>query len=243
LAVPPQTNEAFLREVDEELRRDQVLTLWRRYGRIAIGAVVAGLVALAGVLGWQHYRNQQAGAQSEQFSQVYDLLAAGKMAEAEKPLADLAKSDIATYRTLALYVQADVLLRDLDAQNPAKNSTKLKAAAAKFATVAQDQSVPKPFRDLALIRQTYAEYDTISPQVVIDRLTPLAVKGQPWFGSAGELVANAQLQLGHAAQAKTLLSQIAADEDVPGTIRQRVVQLAGTIDDDTAAIVEDKKKK
>lgn len=56
LAVTPQPNEAFLREVDEELRRDSAVQFWNRYGRLLIGAVVAGLVAFGGYLLWQNWR-------------------------------------------------------------------------------------------------------------------------------------------------------------------------------------------
>ena len=50
LALPPSgtTDEAFLREVDEEYRRDQAMQVFQRYGRWIIGAVVVALVALGG---------------------------------------------------------------------------------------------------------------------------------------------------------------------------------------------------
>jgi len=47
LALPPDTqNEAFLREVDENLRRDQLETFAKRYGTWIIGAVVLFLIAV-----------------------------------------------------------------------------------------------------------------------------------------------------------------------------------------------------
>src|SRR3546814_7858012 len=83
---------------------------------------------------------------------------------------------------MARFTEADILLQKND----------LKGAAAKFASIAQDQSLAESFRDLALIRQTAAEYDSLKPDVVISRLRGLAVKGGPWFGSAGEMVALAR---------------------------------------------------
>jgi hypothetical protein len=243
LAVTPQTNEAFLREVDEELRRDQALGLWQRYGRVAIGGVAAALVALAAFLGWQHYRSEVANAQTEQFNRVYEALTAGKFADADKPLGDLAKSDITPNRALARFLQADIVLRDLGGNNPAQTAAKLHDAAAQFAAIAGDASVPQPLRDLALVRQTYAEFDTLKPQTIIDRMKPLAVKGGPWLGSAGELMAHAQLQLGKTAEARTLLSLMIADANTPETIRQRAVQLAGSIGDEAAPTTEEKKSK
>ena len=115
MALTPQNNEAFLREVDDELRRDQALNVWRRYG-------------------------------------------------------------------------------------------------------------------VALIRQTSAEFDALKPEVVAERMRPLAVAGNPWLGSAGELMAAAYLQQGRRDLAGQVFARIAADTQVPASLRQRAVQMAGVLD-------------
>lgn len=245
MAVPPQSNEAFLREVDEELRRDQLADLWRRYGRIGLGAVVAGLALLAGVLGWRHWQESQAAATSQQLNDAYDALGAGKTAEAAKQLATIATSGRPIYRALAQSVQADLALRDVSG---AGGAAKLKEAAAKFAAIAQDTSVPQPLRDAALVRQTSAEFNTLPPDTVISRLGPLAVKGGPWLGSAGEMVAIAQLEKGKPAEARAMLQLVASDTEVPDTIKQRVVQLSSAIENNAlpksgTPATEDQKKK
>lgn len=231
LAVTPPTNEAFLREVDEELRRDQARDSWTRYGRWLIGAVVLGLAAFAGVLVWQNQRQQQAGEQGEQLATVFEKLGAGDEKLATKPLAALADDGIGGYRSLAKFTQADILLQKND----------LKGAAAKFGEVVNDTGAAKPFRDLALIRQTYAEYDGLKPQTVIDRLKPLAVPGEPWFGSAGELVAIAHLKLNQKRAAGDLFGRIARDQTVPESLRQRAVQMAGELGVDAVDQTEEKK--
>jgi hypothetical protein len=219
LALTPQNNEAFIREVDEELRKDQALRAWRRWGRIAVIALLIGLAIFAGVLVWRNEQHKAAGKEGEKLQLVYDDLGAGKFDAAAKPLAELASSDVDGYRAAALFTQADVLLQKND----------LKGAAAKFGQVAGDASLAQPFRDVALIRQTSAELDTIKPEVVVSRLRGLAVPGNPWFGSAGELVAVAYLKQGKRDLAGRLFGQIASDEGVPPSIRQRAVQMAGVL--------------
>lgn len=219
MALTPQNNEAFLREVDEELRKDQAAHFWRRWGRWVVGAIVLGLLVFAGVLVWQNEQRKKAGREGEQLQLAYDDLAAQKPAEATKQLDALAKSSSDGYRAAALFTQADILLQKDD----------LKGAAAKFGAVAGDESLAQPYRDIALIRQTSAEFDTISPDLVISRLKGLAVKGNPWFGSAGEMVAVAYLKQGKRDLAGRLLAQIGSDEGVPTSIRQRAVQMAGVL--------------
>lgn len=213
-----------MREVDEELRRDQIATAWRRWGRIGIVAVLVGLVALAGWLYWQSRQTAQAGVAGEQLQTAYDQLQAGRTQQAEPALATLAASDRDGYRALALLAQADVLL--------GKNDTK--GAAAKLAAVAADASLGQPFRDLALVRQTTIEFDTLPPQQVVERLRPLAVVGNPWFGSAGEMTAVAHLRQNRRDLAGKLFGQIATDQTVPESTRQRAVQMAGLLGVDAA---------
>lgn len=219
MALTPQNNEAFLREVDEEYRRDQMLSAWRRYGRWIIVAVVVALALLAGVLFWQHRARVAADKDGEALQAAYDALSSGDNAAAQQPLAALEASKGDGYRVLAAFTQADILLQKDD----------LRGAAAKFGAVASDTSVAQPFRDLALVRQTSAEFDTLKPDVVVQRLSGLAVPGNPWFGSAGELVAVAYIKQGKRAQAGQMFARIAADDNVPQSLRQRVVQMAGAM--------------
>lgn len=219
MASTPPTNEAFLREVDEELRRDQLAGFWRRWGRWLLVALVAGLIAFAGWLWWQHEQTKKAEAQGEQLVQILTDLEEGRSNGVEARLKPLAESDNAGYRTTARLTLASMKQQAGD----------LKAAAAGYQAVVNDTKAPAPFRDLALIRQTAAEYDTLKPQQIVDRLKPLAVAGNPWFGSAGEMVAVAYLNMNKPDLAGPLFAAISKDDGVPETIRSRAVQMAGVL--------------
>lgn len=225
MALTPQNNEAFLREVDEELRRDQAAALWRRWGRAAIVALLVALAAFAAFLYWRHEQNVAAEREGEQLQTAYDYLGAGDTAAAVKPLESLATSKRDGYRALAQFTQGDLAL--------AKND--LKGAAAIFGKIAGDASVAQPFRDLALIRQTTAEFDTIAPQTVVQRLQGLTAPGNPWLGSAGELVAMAYLKQGRRDLAGQTFARIAQEESAPRSLRQRAVQMAGLLGVDAAS--------
>ncbi len=229
MAITPQNNEAFLREVDEELRREQLAGFGRRWGMWVLAAIVIGLAAFGGWLYWQHRQELAAGTEGEQLAAAYQLLGQDQPAKAQPILSTLGRSDRDGYRALALQTEADILLRKND----------IKGAAAKFAAIANDETLAQPFRDLALVRQTAAEYDQLKPQVVVERLRPLAVKGNAWFGTAGEMVAIAHLRMGRRDLAGQLFGQIANDKDVPASIRQRTVQMAGAMGVDAVATNKD----
>jgi hypothetical protein len=226
LAESPEINEAFLREVDEELRRSEMLSLWQRWRNWLIGGIGGGLALFGGYLWWQNDQIAKAGVEGEQMTQAIDALGAGKTDVATKALDALSTSSRDGYRASAKLTKAAMALQRGDG----------KGALAAYATVAADTSLAKPWRDLALIRQTSAEFDTLKPETVIARLKPLAISGNPWFGSAGEMVAIAYLKQNKQDLAGGIFASLAKDKDVPDSIRQRAQQMAAQFGVDTGTM-------
>ncbi|MGN7158604.1 tetratricopeptide repeat protein [Sphingomonas sp. SAFR-052] len=219
MALTPQNNDAFIREVDDEMRREQMSAIGRRYGLWIIGAVLLALAAFGGWTWWQHHQTSLAAEQGEQLATALDEIAQGRVAQGTAEVAKLTTSDRDAVRATALLTQADLLL--------SKNDQK--GAAAAFGKVAADESLAQPFRDMALVRQTAVEYDSLQPQQVIDRLRGLADKGSPWLGSAGEMVAVAYLRQNKLQQAGQTFALIAQTDGVPQSLRARAVQMAGSL--------------
>lgn len=221
MALPPinTPEDSFIREVDEELRRDRLVTFWVRYGRALIAAIVVGLAILGGWLIWEDQKAKQASADSEILDEAVRQASSGNAAQALKSLETLKASSSEGYRATALLTEAAIKLQKQD----------LDGAAKIYARVAADESLPKPWRDLALVRQTTVQYDRLAPDEVIARLSPLAVKGNPWFGSAGELVAIAYMKKQRIADAAKMFDGIAADPNVPESIRGRAGNMAASL--------------
>lgn len=226
-AASPQ-GDVFMREVDDALRGDALAMFWQRYGRWLVLATIVSLAALAGWLFYQNSVEEAAGVKSEEFVSAVDAVKRGNLDGAASALAPLEKSDHPGYKVLATLTKAGVLAQQ----------GKAKEAAAAFAELAANTDAPEAYRNLALIRQTAIEFDTIKPETVISRLKPLAEPGNPWFGSAGEMVALAHMKMNKPALAGPLFAKLAKDEDVTGTIRQRASQMAGLLGID--AVIEAK---
>jgi len=226
LAVTPDApDEAFLREVDDDLRRDRMEQFMKRYGAWLVVAVILFLVAVAGYLYWQKKQQQKASAQSEELMAIYNDIGAGKTDAAKKKLQPLENASSDLVRSLALLTEAAIALDANDRDT----------ALAKYKTISADNDLPDPYRDLALVRATSLEFDKLKPEEVISRMEPLTKPGNPWFGSAGELTAMAYIKQGHNDQAGRLFAAIAADKHVPETMRNRAVQIAGTLGVDASA--------
>ena len=225
MAVPTDSDETFLREVDENLRRDQLRDWGRKYGGWLIAALVLFLAAVGGWLYWQERQRAAAAEDSEVLSQIYTDIGTGKMATVPKRLDELAGDGKGAVRATALFTRAAVALDKNDRAT----------ATAKYNEIANDEDLAAPYRDLGLIRATSLEFDALKPEQVIARMEPMAKPGNPWFGSAGELTAMALIKQGKKNEAGRLFAAIAADRQVPDSIRARAVQIAGTLGVDASA--------
>ena len=226
MARPPATaaDQAFLREVDEELRRDQLAAAARRWGRIVVTVVVLALAAFGGFLYWQHRNEQKRGIEGEQLQAAVEDIGNGRTRQAAAALTPLEGATGDGTRAAAKLAQAELLLQ--------KNDTA--GALQRLTAIAADDSLGQPFRDYATLRRTAVEFDTLPPQQVVERLRPLTVPGNPWFGSAGEMTAIAYLRQNRRDLAGKLFGQIARTDGVPDTLRQRAVQMAGLLGVDAA---------
>jgi hypothetical protein len=225
LALTPDTGETFLREVDENLRRDQLRALARKYAPLMIGGVLLLLAAVGGWLYWQDRQEAAAAKDSEQLAQIYVDIGAGKLASVPPRLDTLAKEGTGAIRATAMFTRAAVAIEQNDRPT----------AIAQYQAIAADDDLPAPYRDLARIRATALEFDAMKPEQVIARMEPMAKPGNPWFGSAGELTAMAMIKQNRKLEAGRLFAAIAADRQVPDSIRARSVQIAGTLGVDASA--------
>jgi hypothetical protein len=223
-------NETFLREVDENLRRDQMQDFFKRYGALLIIAVILFLVASGGFIWWKQHEVKRSGAEVEKLAAIYKDVGSGKMDQAPQQLDELAKSGSKAVRASALFARGALALQ--------QNDTKL--AASTYKSIADDSGLPKPYRDAALVRQTALEFDQLQPGDVIARLQPLAKPGEPWFGSAGEMTALALVKQGKRQEAGQLYAAIAKDQGVPQTIRARAIQVAGSLGVDASSALATK---
>ena len=209
--------EVLLREVDDAVRQDQLSSFATNYGKPLIAAIVLGLAGFAGYLVWDGQQEAAKERDSEALVAALDQIEAGNLGTGSAALEPLIADGNPGARTAARMLKAGIELE----QGNAKEAGEL------FAAVAADENAPQAMRDIATIRFVATTYDTMKPADVIARLQPLAVPGKPFFGSAGELVAMAYLDLNKTREAGAMFASIAKDESVPDGLRSRSRQMAG----------------
>jgi hypothetical protein len=203
--------DEFIREVDEEYRRQRIAEIWKRYSALIVGLAFLVVAGVAGWRYWQHVEQQRAEAASVRYDAALRLARDGKSDEAEKALAGIAGESSGGYRVLA---------RLRAAAEAGKGDA---AAGAKaFDTIANDNAVEAPLRDLARLRAAMLRLEGSEAQTATADLERLASPTGNWRHTAREMLGLAALKRGDSDGASRWFDQIAGDRETPQGLRSRL---------------------
>jgi hypothetical protein len=205
----------IFREVDEEVRREQLQRLWSRYGNLVI---VLAILIVAGVGGWRAYQWWEAKKAAEagsQFEAAVALSEQGKYDEARAAFDKLASTGTAGYRSLARFRAAEALAGN-DPQ----------AAIKAYDALATDSGLGQTMQDLANVRSGLILVDTAPYDQLLARLEPLTAADRTFRHTARELLALAAWRAGNVAQVKRWVDTIMGDPETPAAVRSRAEMLA-----------------
>ncbi len=204
-------SDSFIEEVTEDLRRDRLFAVLRRWGWVAVLCVVA-LVAGAT---WNEYRKAEARAVAEALGDA--LLAADALTEPEARAAALAAVPPASPGALSLVA----MLRAAEHEAAGDRGGAL-AALAEVEAVAASQPL---YRDLARLKALSLRAGDMPAAELLAALEPLAAPGAPYRGLALEQRALAQLVVGERAAAVATLREILVVDAASQGLRARAQQL------------------
>jgi len=208
----------IFREIDEELRRDNLLKLWQRYGKYVIAVAVLALVIAGGIVAWREHQGSERRAQGQRYSNALALVRAGKDGEAAKVFALLAQEG-GGYSLLAAFEEAELLAKTGDR----------KGAIAGYERIAGASGIDPEFRDLAVLlsaAQLLADGDAAAASEHLQKLT---ASGNPWRASALDLTAAAKLKAGDRGGALAIYKELADDLTAPQALRARAAEMAAAL--------------
>jgi hypothetical protein len=214
--------ESFIDEVTEEVRRDRLFAIFRKYGWI-------GVVLVLGVVGgtaYNEWSKAKETARAQAFGDaVLEALDTGGTDERRAALSGI-DSDGAQKAVLNLLLASD----------PAENRGETLAALAALAT---DGSQPQSYRDLAVLRRVII---VGAEETVADRraaLDPIAAAGLAFRPLALEQLAYLLIEEGKTEEAIAALRALTSEQDAPAGLRRRaeqvIIALGGTVDTVTDA--------
>lgn len=200
----------FFREVDEDVRRDQIIQFWKQYQNWIIGAAIVIVAITAAWRAYEYFHVQNQESAGARYETALQLLRDGKSAEGVAALDDIARSGPHGYATLARLSAADALA----AKDPA-------AAIKAYDIAAADPALDPPYRDIARLRAAYLRIDSENPKEFEARYGPYAGPNQAYGSSYRELLALAAFKLGDSDSAARWLEEVVADPQAPPAVRGR----------------------
>ena len=215
----------IFREVDEDLRHERYLKLWRRWRYWLLGV---GVVALGGAVAYVLISNAQENARRDegrQFAAAMAEIEAGRGGQAAERLALLAGEAETGYAALARLAEADARARRGDVTN----------AVHAYDTMAGDSRIDPLYRELAALLAAQRLVDRAPLVEISQRLAPLLAGNSPWRLLALELSAIAEMRAGNGEAARALFAELVRDPAAPLGLRQRaaelLVSLGGSVED------------
>ncbi|WP_018260856.1 tetratricopeptide repeat protein [Methylobacterium sp. WSM2598] len=201
--------DEFIREVNEDYRRDRAAEIWKRYSGVFIGIAVLVVIGVGGWRFWQHEQQVQAEAASRRFDEAVRA-SKDKGSEAAKAFETLAADSPHGYRILAQFRAA----AEAGKADPA-------AGARAYAAIAADTGVGPGLRDAARLRGALLRLDSDDPEA-LNTLQGLAASGNAFRHTAREMLGLTAMRKGDFEGAGRWFDQIAADRETPPGLRQRL---------------------
>lgn len=181
-------NESILRELKEDIRRDELAQLWKRHGGMLIALCAAIVLGTAGGVAWKHYRAGQAQQRTTQLLQAVRQDAGGQEAALRRVIEDSAGTPQAA-------------LADLRLAQAQREAGQGKEALATYLAVAEDTRQEASLRTLAgvLAVHTAAQHGLALPELRIaadSAFAATAREAEGWRlygeGKTGEALAHFQ---------------------------------------------------
>lgn len=212
----------IFREVDEDLRRDQIMKFWKRHGGLVIGAAILVVAATAGNVGWKHWRTTRMEERTAVLSEALSKLRPAD--ENARPDTKAAADALAAASAKLGEGHADIA-RLYEAGLRAREGERDKAIAL-YDQVAGTAGSNPMLRDLATLMSVQQQLDTGDAAALRARLAPLLKTGNAWKASATEASALLAVRAGDNAGAAALFKELSEDSTAPQALRARATELA-----------------
>lgn len=204
------SDESLFREVDEEVRREEIENIWKKYGSWIMALCLGIILAVGGLKAWQYWQKQQAEAGGVAYFNAVKLAKDGKKQEAEQ-----------AFKALAAQYPGYAIFGEFQRAAALAKSGKSTGAVAVYDAIAGNKNVQPILQNLAKIKAAYLLADTASVKDLQSRVAEFDMPTSPWRSSAREVVAVAAYRAGDYALADRKLNEILADLQATRGAKQR----------------------
>ena len=211
--------EAFIREVTEEVKNDNLKQMWEKYGLYIILLVVLAITGAVSFEGFKSWRRTQSETWSDTYAYALNLENQGKYDESLKVLEQMEKTGGNIYSDIARLQTANILLEQ------GKNDEAVKI----LEEISADKSINKKLRDVSIIKLASYKLDNAPREEIDALLQPLIKENGSWTNIAKEMTAMAAIRDGKIDEAQAIYSEILNTPNLPDGLKMRVQDMLSVL--------------
>jgi hypothetical protein len=206
------SDDLIFREVDEDVRRDRMEAVWKRYGGIAAGIAVLIVAIVAGSVWWKDFQKSEREQQGGQFEAAQVMLAEGNFANAAAAFDKLAAEGNSGYQVLAAIQAAEARVEAGEGD----------AALSAYDRMVANGTGTDRQKDVLRMKAALLALELKGGEAALERLGNLTDGDSPFRNVAREIKASALLGNGDREGAIAELKAISEDADASAAQRDRV---------------------
>lgn len=205
-------DHSLFQEIEEDLQRQKLEALWKKYGPVIIGAALVVVLITAAFSGWKTYTTNRRQA---------DTAALVSIAETAKK-----EEKIALYEAFVKEKDGSIqaVLARFYAAEAALAEGKKDRAITFYDALAEDKAVEPVFRGLADILSVLTQIDDGNAAKLEARLKPL-MNGGAWHAMAQELSGHLAVREGNKEKAKKIFAELLGRKELSPGIQRRAADM------------------
>ena len=217
--IDADEQEAFIREVTEEVKNDNLKQMWEKYGIYIILLVVLAIVGAVSFESFKSWRQAKSETWSDTYAYALNLENQGKYDESLKVLEQMEKTGGNIYSDIARLQTSNILFEQ------GKNEEAIKV----LEEIAADKSINKKLRDVSAVKLASYKLDNAPREEIDALLQPLIRENGSWANIAKEMPAMAAIRDGNIEEAQVLYNEILNTPNLPDGLKMRVQDMLSVL--------------
>ena len=218
--VDEDFTDAFIREVDEDVKNDNLRIFWNKYGLYVILFVVFCLtlaVSFESLKAWKVRRDQ---AMTNAYISTLNMKNNGKLNESLVMLKKISEDGNGIYRDIAKLQTVNVLLEQGNKDQAVKE----------LKEIVNNVKINESLRSASRLKLVSLQFDDMTSAQIEETLSPI-VEDKNWSPYAKEFMAMSAIKDNDLEKAKILYSEILAIPDLSENFRTRTMDILSVLNE------------
>lgn len=219
--VDTDEQEAFIREVSEEVKNDNLKQMWEKYGIYIILLVVLSILGAVSYEGFKSWQKKRSETWSDTYAYALNLENQGKYDESLEVLEKMEQTGGNIYSNIAKLQTTNILFEQ----------GKIDDAVDILEEIVADKSINKKLRDVSAIKLASYKLDSGSYEEIETLLKPLIEENGSWTNIAKEMMAMAAIREGNIEAGRTLYGELLNTPNLPEALKMRVQDMLSVLNE------------